>query len=542
MRYPKIGVVTLGCPKNATDTEVMLGLLNEAGFQVTFDSDEAEMCLVNTCSFIGDARKESVRTLVELADAGKELIIAGCLAQHFKEELLTEIPEARAVVGTGDIYKIVDVIKSVAADSSLRVVEVSDVPNDYSDEVLPRMLTGVGASAYLKIAEGCDHTCTFCIIPMLRGKFRSRSIESLVKEARILVKSGVREIILVSQDSTYYGLDIYGKLALPELLEALNEIEDLAWIRVMYFYPTETNDEILHAINRLDKVVKYVDIPLQHSHPDVLKSMLRPLHPEKVMDRVRAIVPTAKIRSTFIVGFPGETEEHFEHLMAFVEKYRFDRLGVFTYSKQVEVPSGLMPDQIPEKVKKARRGKLMKLQHGISSELNQAMVGTEIDVIIERFDDAKNVYIGRSQWDAPEVDNLVYVKDTEDNIVEMAEIARVRIDEAKPYDLFGTAVEISETQTITCDAKIAVAGKVSLETKAFATENHASRTTAKRKNSSSTDSKNNADKVKTAVRHAKAKATTGDAKTTADSCGTACDSEREVSSDDKKYLAFTVSQ
>jgi len=448
MRNPKVGVVTLGCPKNATDTEVMLGLLNEAGFQVTFDSDEAEMCLVNTCSFIGDARKESVRTLVELADQGKELIIAGCLAQHFKEELLNEIPEARAVVGTGDIHKIVDVISSVAQDSQLRVVEVSDIPNDYSDEVLPRMLTGVGASAYLKIAEGCDHTCSFCIIPMLRGKFRSRSIESLVKEARILVKSGVREIILVSQDSTYYGLDLYGKLALAELLEALNEIEDLAWIRVMYFYPTETTDEILEAINRLDKVVKYVDIPLQHSHPEVLKGMKRPLHPEKVMDRVRKLVPTAKVRSTFIVGFPGETEEHFEHLMQFVEKYRFDRLGVFTYSKQTEVPSGHMPDQVPEKVKKARRSKIMKLQHRISTELNEAMVGKEIDVLIERYDERKNVYIGRSQWDAPEVDNLVYVKDTDENLVEMAEIARVRVDQAKPYDLIGTVIDREADATV----------------------------------------------------------------------------------------------
>ncbi len=456
MRYPKIGVVTLGCPKNATDTEVMLGLLNEAGFQVTFDPDDAEMCLVNTCSFIGDARKESVRTLVELADQGKELIIAGCLAQHFKDELLVEIPEARAVVGTGDIYKIVDVIKSVASDSSLRVVEVSPIPNDYSDEVLPRMLTGLGASAYLKIAEGCDHTCSFCIIPMLRGKFRSRSIESLVKEARILVKSGVKEIILVSQDSTYYGLDIYGRLALADLLSALNEIEGLDWIRVMYFYPTETTDEILEAINSLGKVVKYVDIPLQHSHPEMLKAMKRPLHPEKVMDRVRKLVPDVKIRSTFIVGFPGETEEHFDHLLDFINRYKFDRLGVFTYSKQEEVPSGHMPSQLPERVKKARRGKLMKAQHAIASESNQAMVGQEIDVIIERYDESKDLYIGRSQWDAPEVDNLVYVKDTEENLVEMAEVVKVRVDSAKTYDLFGTAVPSARTAT-TSDARSLVA-------------------------------------------------------------------------------------
>ncbi|HEY9715679.1 MAG TPA: MiaB/RimO family radical SAM methylthiotransferase, partial [Chroococcales cyanobacterium] len=279
MRNPKIGVVSLGCPKNATDTEVMLGLLNQAGFQVTFDNDEADMCLVNTCSFIGEARQESVRTLVELADQGKELIIAGCLAQHFKEELMTEIPEARALVGTGDVTKIVDVLKAIAEDSSLRVVQVSDIPNDYHEEVLPRMQTGIGASAYLKIAEGCDHRCTFCIIPMLRGDFRSRSIESLVKEARMLVASGVKEIILVSQDSTYYGLDIYKRMALSELLEKLHEIEGLDWIRIMYAYPTETPDELLETIARLPKVVKYIDIPLQHSHPDVLKAMARPLHP-----------------------------------------------------------------------------------------------------------------------------------------------------------------------------------------------------------------------------------------------------------------------
>ncbi len=456
MRHPKIGVVSLGCPKNTTDTEVMLGLLTEAGFEVTFDVDAAHMCLVNTCSFIGDARKESVATLVQLADDGKELIIAGCLAQHFKEELLTEIPEARAVVGTGDIYKIVDVIKSVAEDSSLRVVEVSDIPNDYSDEVLPRVMTGLGASAYLKIAEGCDHACSFCIIPMLRGKFRSRSIESLVKEARILVKSGVKEIILVSQDSTYYGLDLYGRMALPELLRELNDIEGLDWLRVMYAYPTETTKEILQAVADLPKVVKYVDIPLQHSHKDILKSMARPINPERAVELIRSIVPDVKIRSTFIVGFPGETEEHFQHLLEFIEKHRFDRLGVFTYSKQTEVPSGNMPDQVPEKVKKQRRSKIMQAQHRIASELNQGMIDREIDVLIESFDESKNLYIGRSQWDAPEIDNQVYVEESEGNLVEMGELARVRITKAKPYDLFGTTVG-RVTDSVATQAKDLVA-------------------------------------------------------------------------------------
>ncbi|MBI1270111.1 30S ribosomal protein S12 methylthiotransferase RimO [bacterium] len=440
MRNPKLGVVSLGCPKNTTDTEVMLGLLKESGIDVTFDNDEADMCLVNTCSFIGDARKESVRTLVELADQGKELIIAGCLAQHFKEELLEEIPEARALVGTGDIHKIVDVIQAISQDSKLRVMEVSEIPNDYSDEVLPRMMTGVGASAYLKIAEGCDHACSFCIIPMLRGKFRSRSIESLTKEARILVKAGVREIILVSQDSTYYGLDLYNRLALPELLASLNEIEGLEWIRVMYAYPTEATVEILEAIRDLNKVVKYIDIPLQHSDPAILKAMARPLKPESVVERIRKTIPDVKIRSTFIVGFPGETEENFQHLMRFIEASRFDRLGVFGYSKQTEVPSGNMPGQISQKEKNRRRAEVMKLQHGISSELNQAMVGKEIDVLIESFDEKKGIYIGRSQWDAPDIDNLVYVEDAEDSFVDMGEIVRVRIDEARPYDLYGTAV------------------------------------------------------------------------------------------------------
>lgn len=449
MRNPKLGVVSLGCPKNATDTEVMLGLLNEAGFEVTFDVDDADMCLVNTCSFIGDARKESVRTLVELADQGKELIIAGCLAQHFKEELLTEIPEARAVVGTGDIRSIVDVMQAVAKDSSLRVVQVSDVPNDYHDEVLPRMQTGVGASSYLKIAEGCDHRCSFCIIPMLRGNFRSRSIESLVKEARMLVRGGVREIILVSQDSTYYGLDNYGRMALAELLQQLHEVEDLEWIRIMYAYPTEVNDDLLLAMASLPKVVKYVDIPLQHSHPEVLSSMARPLNPGKVVKRIRELVPGVKIRSTFIVGFPGETEEHVDHLIDFIEEHRFDRLGVFTYSRQEEVPSGHMENQVAERVKKARRKRVMSAQHKIAEELNQTLVGQEIDVLIESFDDRTQLYCGRSQWDAPQIDNQVYVRDESGDQVVMGDFVKVKITEAKPYDLYGEPVAVAEPCALT---------------------------------------------------------------------------------------------
>lgn len=442
LHSPKFGVVSLGCPKNQTDTEVMLGLLKEAGFDLTFDNDDADICLINTCSFIEDARRESVRNIVDLAADGKQLIIAGCLAQHFKDELLNELPEARAVVGTGDIHKIVDIAKAIVADSSLRVVQVSATPNDHVDEVQPRLATGIGASAYLKIAEGCDHACTFCIIPMLRGKFRSRSIDSLVKEARMLVASGTREIILVSQDSSYYGLDLYGHMALSELLEALHQIEELRWIRVMYFYPTETNKKLLETMAKLPKVVKYVDIPLQHSHPEILSAMARPLKPERTVELIREILPEAAIRSTFIVGFPGETEEHFEHLHQFIKTYNFDRLGVFTYSKQTEVPSGHMDGQVAQKVKKQRRNRIMETQHAISLARNNQMVGRELDVLIEGFDEAKNLYYGRSEWDAPQIDNTVYI--TPENLDHncLGEIIKVSITEAKPYDLIGQATVI----------------------------------------------------------------------------------------------------
>jgi ribosomal protein S12 methylthiotransferase len=442
MRKPQIGVVSLGCPKNATDTEVMLGLLDQAGFPVTFENEKADLCLVNTCSFIGDARQESVRTLVELAEQGKELIIAGCLAQHFREELLKEIPEARAVIGTGDIGKIVEVVTQVAQDSSLRIVEVSEVPNDYSDDVLPRLQTGLGASAYLKIAEGCDHNCSFCIIPILRGRFRSRSIESLVKEARVLVASGVKELILVSQDSTYYGLDLYKRMALAELLEALHEIEGLEWIRLMYAYPTEATEALLKKIAVLPKVVKYIDIPLQHSHPEILGAMARPQNPQRVVGKIRELIPDVKIRSTFIVGFPGETQAHFEHLMQFIEEMRFERLGVFAYSRQMEVASGSMPEQVPEKIKKSRRNLIMKTQHSIAVELNNAMVQQVIPVLTETYDPEKNLYCGRSPWDAPQIDNQVYFQPDVQKSVQLGELITVRIERASAYDLYGTALEV----------------------------------------------------------------------------------------------------
>lgn len=436
MYQPKIGVISLGCPKNTADTEVMLGLLNEAGFPVTFDEQEADICLINTCSFIGEARKESVRTLVELAQAGKELVIAGCMAQHYKEDLLDEIPEARALIGTGDIHRVVEVITSIAQDKQIRVNAVSDKPTYITEDLLPRLSTNLGPFAYLKIAEGCNHTCSFCIIPQLRGKFRSRSIDSLVAEAKMLVTNGAKEIILVSQDTTYYGLDIYQRQALPELLEALHEIEDLQWIRIMYAYPTEVNESLLQTIAKLPKAVKYIDIPLQHSHPKILSQMARPLNPEKVVEKIRKYIPDVRIRTTFIVGFPGETEEHFEHLLAFIKMHRFDRLGVFTYSREIEVPSGHMENQIKESIKKSRRSTIMKAQHEIATELNAKIVGDILPVLIEEYDSQRDLYKGRSAWDAPQIDNQVYVKDRE-GTVSIGDIVAVKIDQADTYDLFG---------------------------------------------------------------------------------------------------------
>ena len=283
---------------------------------------------------------------------------------------------------------------------------------------------------------------------MLRGDFRSRSIESLVKEARILVESGIKEIILVSQDSTYYGLDIYKRMALGELLEALHEIEGLDWIRIMYWYPTEANDDLLRTIASLPKVVKYVDIPLQHSHPEVLSAMARPKNPGAVVERIRKFIPDVAVRSTFIVGFPGETDEQFEHLAEFIQEHRFNRLGVFTYSRQMEVPSGSMENQVSEKTKKARRKRIMEIQHAISLELNEKLVGKEIDVLVESFDEKKQIYCGRSQWDAPQIDNQVYVTDTEDGAFTLGDIVRVRIDRATVYDLFGTALDLAENVSL----------------------------------------------------------------------------------------------
>ncbi|MEY2748552.1 MAG: ribosomal protein methylthiotransferase RimO [Cyanobacteriota bacterium] len=431
----------LGCEKNRVDTEHMLGLLAQAGYGVSADENDATVVVVNTCSFIQEAREESVRTLVELAEQGKELIIAGCLAQHFQEELLESLPEAKAIVGTGDYQHIVSVLERVEAGE--RVHQVSANPTFVGDEHLPRYRTTSEAVAYLKVAEGCDYRCAFCIIPHLRGDQRSRPIESIVAEARQLASQGVQELVLISQITTNYGLDLAGKPQLAELLRALGEVE-IPWIRVHYAYPTGLTSEVLAAYREVPNVLPYLDLPLQHSHPEVLKAMNRPWQADVtggVLARIREQLPDAVLRTTFIVGFPGETEEHFQHLLDFVAEQRFDHVGVFTFSPEEGTPAAELPNQVPAAVAQQRKDRLMALQQPIAAERNAAWVGRIVDVLIEQENPSTGEMIGRCARFAPEVDGEVRVMPGEGGLsAAPGTLVPVRITAADTYDLIGDVV------------------------------------------------------------------------------------------------------
>jgi ribosomal protein S12 methylthiotransferase len=431
----------LGCEKNRVDTEHMLGLLAQAGYGVSADENDATVVVVNTCSFIQEAREESVRTLVELAEQGKELIIAGCLAQHFQEELLESLPEAKAIVGTGDYQHIVSVLERVEAGE--RVHQVSANPTFVGDEHLPRYRTTSEAVAYLKVAEGCDYRCAFCIIPHLRGDQRSRPIESIVAEARQLAAQGVQELVLISQITTNYGLDLAGKPQLAELLRALGEVE-IPWIRVHYAYPTGLTGEVLAAYREVPNVLPYLDLPLQHSHPEVLKAMNRPWQADVtggVLARIREQLPDAVLRTTFIVGFPGETEEHFQHLLDFVAEQRFDHVGVFTFSPEEGTPAAELPNPVPPEVAQQRKDRLMALQQPIAAERNAAWVGRIVDVLIEQENPSTGEMIGRCARFAPEVDGEVRVMPGEGGLsAAPGTLVPVRITAADTYDLIGEVV------------------------------------------------------------------------------------------------------
>lgn len=430
---PTIAVSHLGCEKNRIDSEHMLGLLAESGYPIDNTEELADYVIVNTCSFIESARQESVRTLVELAENQKKIIISGCMAQHFQEELLAELPEAVAIVGTGDYQNIVDVIKRVEAGE--RVKAVSATPTFIADENIPRYRTTTEGVAYLRVAEGCDYRCAFCIIPHLRGNQRSRSIESIVAEAQQLAEQGVQELILISQITTNYGVDLYGEPKLAELLRALGKV-DIPWIRIHYAYPTGLTDKVIEAMRETANVLPYLDLPLQHSHPDILKSMNRPWQGkvnDEIIQRIKLALPDAVMRTTFIVGFPGETEEHFEHLLQFVERHEFDHVGVFTFSPEEGTKAYDLENQVPDDIKEERRNRLMELQQPIASRKNQAEVGKLVSVLVEQENPSTGELIGRSSRFAPEVDGLVYVTGT----ATLGSIVPVRITSADFYDLYG---------------------------------------------------------------------------------------------------------
>jgi ribosomal protein S12 methylthiotransferase len=430
---PTIAISHLGCEKNRIDTEHMLGLLVQAGYQVDSNEELADYVIVNTCSFIEDARKESVRTLVELAEANKKIVIAGCMAQHFKEQLLEEIPEAVAVLGTGDYHQIVDAIQQ--AEAGQRVNMVSENPTYIADETTPRYRTTSEAVAYLRVAEGCDYRCAFCIIPQLRGKQRSRPIESIVAEAQQLADQGVQELILISQITTNYGIDIYGKPKLAELLRALGRV-DIPWIRMHYLYPTGLTPDVIAAMQETANILPYLDLPLQHSHPEILRAMNRPWQGQvndQIIQQLKAALPQATLRTTLIVGFPGETEEHFAHLVDFVERHEFDHVGVFTFSPEEGTAAFNLPNQLPREVMAERRDTLMAVQQPISWQKNQAEVGKAIAVLIEQEHPETQMLLGRSARFAPEVDGLVYVQGE----ARLGAIAQVEITSADHYDLYG---------------------------------------------------------------------------------------------------------
>lgn len=435
---PKVAFTHLGCEKNRIDTEHMLGLLAMAGYRVDSDPATADYVIVNTCSFIEAARQESVRTLVELAEADKKIVITGCLAQHFQDELLAAIPEAVALVGTGDYQHIVQVLDQVEQGQKVR--RVTAKPTYIADETVPRYRTTCAPVAYLRVAEGCDYRCAFCIIPHLRGDQRSRTIESIVAEAQELADQGVQELILISQITTNYGLDLYGKPRLADLLYALGDVP-VPWIRVHYSYPTGLTPEVLHAFRDVPNVLPYIDLPLQHSHPDVLRAMNRPWQKEvndRLLEQIRTVLPDAVVRTTFIVGFPGETGEQFTHLCDFVERHQFDHVGVFTFSAEEGTPAAHLPGQIPESVKQRRQKILMQKQQPISLAKHQQYIGRTVDVLIEQENPQTGMKIGRSARFSPEVDGQVYVT----GAAPLGSIVPVRITQAEVYDLVGEVVTV----------------------------------------------------------------------------------------------------
>lgn len=443
----KLLCISLGCDKNLVDSEMMLGLLSKDGFTFTDDETEADVIVVNTCCFIGDAKEESVNTILEMAEyrkAGpcKALIVTGCMAQRYKEEITTEIPEVDAVIGTTSYDEIAKVLREVLAGqehiqcfhdlSALPQVEVE------------RMVTTGGHYAFLKIAEGCDKRCTYCIIPYLRGPYRSVPMERLVAEAESLAEKGVKELILVAQETTLYGLDLYGKKSLPQLLRRLCRVSGIQWIRIQYCYPEEITDELIETIREEEKICHYLDIPIQHASDRILKRMNRRTNKAQLKEmiaKLRREIPDIALRTTLISGFPGETQEDHEELLEFVDEMEFSRLGVFAYSAEEDTPAASFPDQVPQELKEERRDEIMELQQDIAFEACESMVGRVLEVMIEGKVADENAYVGRTYMDAPNVDGLIFVNTGLELM--SGDFVRVKVTGALEYDLIGEVYDES---------------------------------------------------------------------------------------------------
>ena len=427
-----VAIITLGCSKNEIDSDIMMGILEKCGFKSTTNLENADIIIINTCGFINDAKEESIEVIWEMTKYKtygkcKHLILAGCLAERYPRELIDEIDEVDAIIGTGNIKNIASLIEEL--DSNDKIIKTG-----YIEEINRNKFN---YSAYVKISEGCNNNCSYCIIPKLRGKYRSRNMENIIKEVKYLVNNGVKEVILIGQNTTDYGIDIYGEYKLPDLLNELNKIEGLEWIRMLYMYPDHFNDDLIKSIKENDKVVKYVDIPIQHINNNILSLMNRKTDKKsiiKLIDKLRKEIPSIIIRTTIIVGFPGEQDEHFNELYEFVKEIKFDRLGVFTYSREEGTKSYNLNDQVDEKISELRRNKLMELQQIISLEKNREKIGKVFKVLVEEILD-DNTYSGRTYMDSPDIDGVVYFNS--EKKFNSGDFACVKIEDCLEYDLMG---------------------------------------------------------------------------------------------------------
>ncbi|WP_101694232.1 30S ribosomal protein S12 methylthiotransferase RimO [Dorea phocaeensis] len=435
--------ISLGCDKNLVDSEVMLGLLDSKGYQIVDDETLADIIVVNTCCFIHDAKEESIQTILDMAQYKTEgrlkaLVVTGCLAQRYQQEILEEIPEVDAVLGTTSYDKIVDAVEeSLEGQGHVKMQDLDALPLVETK----RLVTTGGHFAYLKIAEGCDKHCTYCIIPKIRGNYRSVPMERLIKEAQELADQGVKELILVAQETTMYGMDLYGRKSLSKLLRELCKISGIRWIRILYCYPEEIDEELIQTIKEEPKICHYLDLPIQHASDGVLKRMGRRTSKAQLVEiigRLRQEIPDITLRTTLITGFPGETKEQHEELMEFVDEMEFERLGVFTYSQEEDTPAAGFEDQVEEEVKEDRQAEIMELQQEIVFEQAESMIGREVLVMIEGKVADENAYVGRTYRDAPNVDGLIFVN-TEEELMS-GDFARVRVTGAAEYDLIGELI------------------------------------------------------------------------------------------------------